>query len=100
MIGRFDINALNKIFENRIRLGVMSLLMVNDKTDFNTLKDLLEVTDGNLASHLAALEKSEYILVHKQFVGKKPRTTYSVTDTGRKAFNEHLDALEKLIKMK
>jgi DNA-binding HxlR family transcriptional regulator len=97
---RLDISALNKTFENRIRLGVMSLLMVNDKTDFNTLKNMLDVTDGNLASHLAALEKSEYISVHKQFVGKKPRTTYSVTESGRKAFNEHLDALEKLIRIK
>jgi DNA-binding HxlR family transcriptional regulator len=95
-----DLNTLNKTFENRIRLGVMSLLMVNDKLDFNALKELLSVTDGNLASHLSALEKSEYILVHKQFVGKKPRTTYAVTAEGRKAFNEHLEALEKLIRMK
>jgi len=100
MIRHLDINALNKIFENRIRLGVMSLLMVNNKTDFNTLKDLLDVTDGNLASHLAALEKSSYITVYKQFVGKKPRTTYAVTEEGRKAFHEHLDALEKLINIK
>jgi DNA-binding MarR family transcriptional regulator len=96
----FDINAFNKTFENRIRLGVMSLLMVNDKTDFNTLKDMLNVTDGNLASHINALEKAEYIEVQKQFVGKKPRTTYSVTEEGRKAFNDHLDALEKLIRLK
>jgi len=95
-----DINSLNKTFENRIRLGVMSLLMVNEKLDFNTLKEMLKVTDGNLASHLSALEKSEYISVLKQFVGKKPRTTYMVTIEGRKAFNEHLEALEKLIRMK
>ncbi len=97
---RLDLNTLNKTFENRIRLGAMSLLMVNEKLDFNALKDLLDVTDGNLASHLSALEKSGYISVHKQFVGKKPRTTYSVTQEGRKAFNEHLEALEKLIRMK
>ena len=100
MIRGFDINALNKTFENRIRLGVMSILIVNNKTDFNALKDMLSVTDGNLASHLSALEKTGYIVVHKQFVGKKPRTTYSVTDEGRKAFSEHLDALEKLIRIK
>jgi DNA-binding HxlR family transcriptional regulator len=97
---RLDINTLNKVFENRIRLGVMSLLLVNDKLDFNTLKELLDVTDGNLASHLSALEKNEYIEVTKQFVGKKPKTTYRVTENGRKAFVEHLDALERLIKMK
>ena len=97
---RFDINALNKTFENRIRLGVMSVLIVNDKTDFNALKEMLNVTDGNLASHLSALEKSGYLTVHKQFVGRKPRTTYSVTSEGRKAFNDHLDVLEKLIRIK
>jgi len=58
----------------------------------------LQVTDGNLASHLTALEKQEYIQVRKQFVGKKPNTSYAVTNAGRKAFNEHLNALEKLIK--
>lgn len=100
MISRLDINTLNKTFENRIRLGVMSLLMVNDKIDFNTLKDMLDVTDGNLANHLSALEKSEYIIVFKQFVGKKPKTTYKVTEVGRKAFNDHLNALEKLIHLK
>jgi DNA-binding MarR family transcriptional regulator len=100
MTGDFNINALNKTFESRIRLGVMSMLMVSDKTDFNTLKGMLAVTDGNLASHLAALEKAEYLIVHKQFVGKKPRTTYSVTGKGRRAFHEHLNALEKLIRIK
>jgi DNA-binding PadR family transcriptional regulator len=100
MIKGFDINSLNKAFENRIRLGAMSLLVVNDKIDFNTLKDMLDVTDGNLASHLSALEKTGYIVVHKQFVGKKPRTTYSVTEEGHKAFSKHLDALEKLIQIK
>lgn len=91
------IGNLNKAFENRVRLGVMSILMVNEKVDFNTLKQMLEVTDGNLASHLSALEKNEYIVVKKQFVGRKPKTDYSVTETGKKAFNEHLKALEKFL---
>jgi len=89
---------LNKAFENRTRLGLMSILMVNDEVDFTQLRDLLQVTDGNLASHAAALEKAGYIQVSKQFVGKKPNTTYAVTRAGRKAFTEHLDALEKLLK--
>jgi len=89
---------INKAFENRVRLGIMSMLMVNDRLDFNTLKEMLDVTDGNLASHITALEKNEYIMVHKKFIGKKPNTTYSVTDSGKKAFNAHLDALEKLIR--
>ena len=89
---------LNKAFENRVRLGIMSVLMVNDKIDFNSLKDMLQVTDGNLASHIAALEKKEYIIIHKKFIGKKPNTTYTITSQGKKAFTNHLDTLEKLIK--
>jgi len=89
---------LNKAFESRIRLGIMSVLLVNDWAEFVELKEILQVTDGNLASHLTALEKLEYIQVRKQFVGKKPNTSYAVTNAGRKAFNEHLNALEKLIK--
>jgi DNA-binding HxlR family transcriptional regulator len=94
------ITNINKAFENRIRLGVMSVLMVNDWVDFNTLKELLEVTDGNLASHITALEKEEYIQVRKAFIGKKPNTSYAVSKAGKKAFKEHLDALENLIKAK
>lgn len=76
----------------------MSVLVVNERYDFNSLKDLLGVTDGNLASHLKGLEKEEYILVNKSFVGRKPNTTYEATDKGRQAFKAHLDALEALIK--
>ncbi len=89
---------LNKAFENRVRLGIMSMLMVNDWMDFNTMKDKLGVTDGNLASHLTSLEKNELIEVRKQFVGRKPNTRYSATAKGRKAFEKHLDQLEKIIK--
>lgn len=92
------IHNLNKAFENRIRLGLMSVLMVNDSVDFSTMKEMLDITDGNLASHVSALEKEGYIHVKKEFVGKKPLTTYSATKVGMKAFNEHLDALEKLLK--
>jgi len=91
------INQLNKEFESRVRLGIMSVLMVNDWVDFSEMKNLLEVTDGNLASHSAALEKSNYIEVKKEFVGKKPKTSYRVTQSGRLAFTEHLNALEKLL---
>ncbi len=77
----------------------MSLLMINDQVDFNTLKETLQVTDGNLASHINGLEKEEYISVKKEFVGKKPHTSFKATSKGKKAFTEHLDALEKLIKM-
>jgi DNA-binding MarR family transcriptional regulator len=88
---------LNKAFESRVRLGIMSILLVNEIIDFGTLKEQLQLTDGNMASHLAALEKAQYIRITKKFVGKKPNTTYAVTDDGKKAFNLHIDALEKLI---
>lgn len=88
---------INKAFESKARLGIMSALMVNDRLDFNALKELLDLTDGNLASHLKALEEGQYVEVQKQFVGRKPNTTYRATDAGRKAFAEHLKALEKLI---
>ena len=89
---------LDKAFENRLRLQIMSVLMVNDRYDFNSLKELLDTTDGNLASHLKGLEKEEYILVHKSFLGRKPNTNYEATEKGKTAFKQHLDTLEKLIK--
>ncbi len=88
---------LNKAFESRVRLGIMSILLVNDVVDFGMLKEQLQLTDGNMASHLTALEKVQYITITKKFVGKKPNTTYTVTKEGKKAFNLHIDALEKLI---
>ena len=91
------ISNLNKNFENRIRLGIMSILMVNDWIDFNSFKELLNATDGNLASHFKALEKLEYIEVKKQFIGRKPQTNYRATLKGREAFKEHLDNLNNLI---
>src|SRR6218665_2314019 len=94
------IQNINKAFDHRIRLGIMSVLMVNDAADFNTLKELLGVTDGNLASHTKALETENYITIEKQFIGKKPNTTYIATKEGRKAFRDHIDALEKLIQKK
>lgn len=92
------IENINKAFESRIRLGIMSILMVNERVDFATVKEMLDITDGNLASHITALEKLEYVEVTKQFVGKKPNTTYAATLAGRQAFTDHLNALESLIK--
>lgn len=89
---------LNKAFENKIRLGIMSALVVNDYLDFNSLKDLLDATDGNLATHLKSLEKSNYILYKKEFLNRKPNTKYLVTEEGRKAFVKHIKAIEQLLK--
>lgn len=87
----------DKAFENVIRLRVMSILMVNEQFDFNSFKELLEVTDGNLASHLRYLENQDYITVEKSFMGRKPLTNYSATPVGKKAFQAHLEFLENLI---
>jgi DNA-binding MarR family transcriptional regulator len=92
------IEHLNKTFESRIRLGIMSALMVNEEMNFNDLKDLLKITDGNLASHLKGLEDNGYIKVQKGFIGRKTNTTYSATKAGDKAFKTHLTALENMIR--
>lgn len=89
---------INKAFESKARLGIMSVLMVNEEIDFNSLKELLGLTDGNLASHTRALENLEYIVAKKQFVGRKPKTTFSKTPKGEIAFQEHLQALEAFLK--
>ena len=92
------LDKINKLFENRVRLAVMSLLMVEDHIDFLQLKEILDLTDGNLSSHTSKLEEAGYVEVEKRFVGRKPQTTYKATPAGRKAFQEHLDALEQIIR--
>lgn len=92
------IHTLNKAFDNRVRLGVMAVLMANESVSFNELKEALDLTDGNLASHVSALEKAGYVAVSKQFIGKKPNTTYSASKEGTQAFQDHLTALEKLLR--
>ncbi len=93
------IENLNKSFDSRVRLGIMSALMVNDEVNFNDLKELIQVTDGNLASHLKALEETGFIKVHKGFIGRKTNTTYAATKAGEKAFKLHLEALEAMIQL-
>ncbi len=92
------ISNLNKAFDSRVRLGIMSILSVNASADFNTMKELLDLTDGNLASHLKALENIGYIQSQKQFIGRKPNTKYIMTELGQDSFKEHLNALENLLK--
>ena len=90
---------LNPAFDHRNRLGIMAVLVANERVDYNTLRKALELTDGNLASHLKPLESQGFISVHKVFIARKPQTTYAVTALGRKAFQAHLDALETVIKL-
>jgi DNA-binding MarR family transcriptional regulator len=89
---------LDKAFDNKIRLGVMSILSVNSRASFNRLKETLELTDGNLASHIKSLENAGYVSVIKSFNNRKPNTTYEITEKGRKAFELHIEALEKILK--
>lgn len=91
------IEGLHKAFESRVRLGIMSALTVNDSLDFNSLKELLGVTDGNLATHIKALEKEKFIGITKTFLDNKPNTRYHITPEGRCAFENHLRILEKFI---
>lgn len=91
-------SQLNKAFDSRVRMGVMSVLVVNDWVSYKELKNLLDLTDGNLASHVTALEKLDYLEVKKQFIGKKPLTTYRITKTGKISFEQHIEGLEKLIR--
>ncbi len=88
---------INKALDHRIRLGIMSILMVNEYAEFNTVKELLGATDGNVASHTKALEKAKFIRVEKQFIGRKPNTRYYATELGKREFKKHIEALEKLI---
>tara|TARA_B100000927_G_scaffold62495_1_gene48998 strand:+ start:624 stop:914 length:291 start_codon:yes stop_codon:yes gene_type:complete len=90
-------DQLNKAFDSRVRIGLMSILIVNNWVSYKEIKNLLDVTDGNLASHIQALEKISFLKIKKQFIGKKPLTTYKVTENGRKAFKEHINGLEKLL---
>ena len=92
------IAQLNKVFDSRIRIGIMSALMVGEDVNFNDLKALIDVTDGNLATHLKTLEENSYIKIKKGFIGRKTNTTYTITAAGEKAFRQHIDALEKIIK--
>ncbi|HCZ37841.1 MAG TPA: transcriptional regulator [Cytophagales bacterium] len=90
--------GLDKILEHRLRLQIVSVLVANDSYDFNALKELLDTTDGNLATHLKALEREKYISLNKSFVERKPNTRYKITERGRTAFKKHLEAMEELIK--
>ena len=91
------LDKVDKVFENSIRLSIMALLMVNRSMDFNTLKQIVGTTDGNLSSNLTYLLNNEYISVKKQFINNKPNTSYAALELGRKAFNAHIDAMDKIM---
>ncbi|MDX1592590.1 MAG: transcriptional regulator [Balneolaceae bacterium] len=94
---KVSFDDLHKAFESRVRLGIMSALAVNDSLDFSSLKEFLDVTDGNLATHIKKLEQEGFVNVNKSFIDNKPNTRYSMTNEGKKAFDEHLRVLEQII---
>ena len=91
-------SGLDKVIHQKARLGIMSILVVQEETEFNYLKDRLKLTDGNLSTHLSHLEREKYIRVNKKFVKKKPKTLCILTEKGRKAFSEYIQSLEQIIK--
>jgi DNA-binding MarR family transcriptional regulator len=94
---------LNETIHQPVRLRIMAALVTldsGDEVDFTYLRDLLEVTDGNLGAHLRKLEEAGYIAVNKTFVERKPHTYVSATAAGRKVFKEHVAALESILKKK
>jgi len=94
---KLSIDDLHKAFESRVRLGIMSALAVNDDLDFSSLKEFLDVTDGNLATHIKKLENLDFVESEKSFIDNKPNTKYSMTKKGKKAFDNHLKVLETII---
>lgn len=97
---KLSFDDLHKAFESRVRLGIMSALAVNDTLDFTSLKEFLDVTDGNLATHIKKLEKENFIGIEKSFIDNKPNTKYYMTQEGKKAFDDYLDLMEQIINAK
>lgn len=97
MSNPFD--KLDKTLEHSVRLQILSILIVNEFFDFNSLKEILNLTDGSLATHIKALEREKYIIVNKSFVSRKPNTRYKISERGRQAFKKHLDAMEAIIRL-
>ncbi len=97
MAARLDIGGIDEVIHGRLRLGVMAYLANAEVADFNELKAVLEVTQGNLSVQLRKLEEAQYVTIEKSFLGRKPRTQVRITDTGRAAFAAYLEALSKVI---
>lgn len=96
-MARFDIARIDDVIHGRLRLGVMAYLANAEVADFNELKAVLEVTQGNLSVQLRKLEDARYVTIEKGFLGRKPRTQVRITSEGRKAFAAYLEALGQLI---
>ena len=97
MAASFDIGKLDDVIHGRVRLGVMAYLAESEVADFTELKNLLDVTQGNLSVHLRKLEEANYVSIDKSFIDRKPLTRVRMTDEGRVAFKAYLEAIAKLV---
>jgi DNA-binding MarR family transcriptional regulator len=93
-----DLNRLDRLIHERLRLAIVSALAVNERLSFNDLKQLLHTTDGNLSVHARKLEDAQYVACEKSFEGRVPRTVYRLTAAGRRALEKYLAHMEALIK--
>jgi len=93
----FDYRELDPVLDSRMRVGILALLLNGDEVEFVRLRDMLDATDGNLAKHLRRLEEARYVKMRKSFVGRRPRTTYSITSKGRAALDNHVRLLAGLL---
>ena len=98
MANEFDHQQFDGIFQSRIRLAILSVLVTVEKAEFSFLKEKTNATDGNLGAHLKKLEDAEYILTEKKFVDRKPVSFYSITENGRTAVENYINTIEKLFR--
>jgi DNA-binding MarR family transcriptional regulator len=97
-MNEFDYQQLDDIIHSRIRLAIIAVLISVDEAEFNFLKEKVHTTDGNLSVHIRKLEEAKYITVKKDFVDRKPKTIYALSNKGRKAFEIYVERLERLIR--
>jgi DNA-binding MarR family transcriptional regulator len=93
-----DLSGLDSLIHSPARLGIMATLLGGDEVEFTLLRDRLDLTDGNLSTHLRKLEEKGYVKCAKSFLGRRPRTTYRISPKGRVAFERHVAALERVVK--
>lgn len=94
---RLDLKQIDGLIHSPVRLAIVATLFGGDEVDFTWLRDRLELTDGNLATHLRKLEAHGYVRCRKSFVGRRPRSRYRITTRGRDAFERHVEALERIV---
>jgi DNA-binding MarR family transcriptional regulator len=98
MAHRFDLEGIDPLIHSPARLAIMAMLATGDELDFTLMRDRLELTDGNLSTHLRKLEDGGYVKCKKAFLGRRPRSSYRLLPKGRKAFEQHVAALDRFVR--